>query len=263
MASNPSSAAGRGPQSRSPAEAGSEGSELPAFGRDGKREDLVQAMFDRVAPRYDLANTILSGGRDRAWRRIATAAAVPDGAHVLDVAAGTGVSSAEYVRQGADRVVAFDLSHAMLAAGERAGRGDPDYGPIEWVQGDAQHLPFEDATFDVVAISFGLRNVPDPRGALAEFHRVARPGARLVVLEFAAPTNAVFRRVYLGYLMRALPEIAKVVTSDPRAYVYLAESIRAWPDRRVVADWIEAAGWRGTRVRNPTGGIVAIHRATR
>lgn len=241
--------------------AGATPTELPAFGREGKREDLVQAMFDRVAPRYDLANSLLSLGRDAAWRRVASAATRPRGREVLDVAAGTGVSSAELVRQGARRVVALDLSHEMLEAGRARGHGRGDYAPIDWVQGDAQALPFEDATFDVVTISFGLRNVPDPRRALREFRRVTRPGGRLVVLEFAAPVNRVLRTVYLSYLMRALPEVARLVSSDPRAYVYLARSIREWPTRRVVADWIEEAGFVEPRVRDLTGGIVAVHRA--
>ncbi len=229
--------------------------QLPARGRDGKEEHAVQAMFDRVAPRYDIANTILSAGQDAHWRRIASAAAQPAGAEVLDVAAGTGVSSIELVRQGARHVVAFDLSHEMLAAGQKH-----DYPSVEFVQGDAQELPFADGSFDAVTISFGLRNIPDPEKALREFVRVLRPGGRVVVLEFAAPLWKPFRTVYLGYLMKALPEIAKAVTSSPEAYVYLAESIREWPNRREVADWMESAGMENVKVRNATGGIVAIHR---
>ena len=125
---------------------------------------------------------------------------------------------------------------------------------------DATRLPFADDSFDAVTISFGLRNVVEPQRALAEFARVAKPGARLVVAEFAAPTWAPFRRVYLEYLMKALPRIAEVVSSDPRAYTYLAESIRAWPDRRTIADWMQEAGWSGVQVKNLTGGIVAVHR---
>ncbi len=234
---------------------------LPAFGREGKDAALVQAMFDRVAPRYDLANALLSLGQDAHWRRVTAQAVDPAGAEVLDVAAGPGNVAEALVAQGARHVVALDLSYNMLAEGHRRWRGT-DIG-IDWVNGDALALPFPDATFDAVTISFGIRNVPDPEAALAEFARVTRPGGRVVVCEFAAPTWGPFRTVYTEYLMKALPRVARVVSSDPTAYVYLAESIRAWPDRRVVADWIEAAGYRDVKVKDLSGGIVAVHRGVR
>lgn len=234
---------------------------LPAFGREGKDAALVQAMFDRVAPRYDLANALLSLGQDAHWRRVTARAVDPAGAEVLDVAAGPGNVAEALVAQGARHVVALDLSYNMLAEGHRRWRGT-DIG-IDWVNGDALALPFPDATFDAVTISFGIRNVPDPEAALAEFARVTRPGGRVVVCEFAAPTWGPFRTVYTEYLMKALPRVARVVSSDPTAYVYLAESIRAWPDRRVVADWIEAAGYRDVKVKDLSGGIVAVHRGVR
>jgi demethylmenaquinone methyltransferase/2-methoxy-6-polyprenyl-1,4-benzoquinol methylase len=231
--------------------------ELPAAGREGKDAALVQAMFDRVAPRYDLANALLSLGQDAHWRRVTAAATDPAGRRILDVAAGPGNVAAAMVALGAREVVALDLSYNMLAEGHR--REPPG---IAFVNGDALALPFADDSFDGLTISFGIRNVPDPEAALAEFARVVRPGGRVVICEFAAPTWPPFRRLYLGYLMRALPEIAKVVSSDPSAYVYLAESIRAWPSRRTVADWMEAAGCRDVRVKDLSGGIVAVHRGT-
>lgn len=234
---------------------------LPAFGREGKELDLVQAMFDRVAPRYDLANTILSLGQDAHWRRVTAQAARPAGARVLDVAAGPGNVALAMLAEGAAEVIALDLSFEMLATGKRRWDGT-DIG-LRWVNGDAQALPFPAQTFDAVTISFGLRNIPDPAAALSEFARVTRPGGRLVVCEFAAPTWPPFRRMYLGYLMRLLPELARVVTSDPRAYVYLAESIRAWPDRATVAGWMADAGFSEVQVKDLTGGIVAVHRGVR
>ena len=234
------------------------GEVLPAAGRDGKDAVLVQAMFDRVAPRYDLANTVLSLGQDAHWRRVTAAAARPAGAHVLDVAAGPGNVAVELVRQGAEQVTALDLSFNMLWEGARRGHVG-----IAWVNGDALALPFSDATFDAVTISFGLRNVPDPEAALAEFARVTRPGGRIVVCEFADPTWRPFREVYRRYLVGALPRVARVVSSSASAYEYLAESILAWPDRRTLAGWIEAAGYDGVRVRDLSGGIVAVHRADR
>ena len=129
--------------------------------------------------------------------------------------------------------------------------------------GDALALPFKDAAFDAVTISFGLRNLVDPVAGLRELARVTRPGGRIVVCEFSHPTWAPFRAVYLGYLMRALPEVARRVSSNPDAYVYLAESIRAWPDQRELAAQLVEAGWHKVGWRNLTGGVVALHRAVR
>lgn len=231
---------------------------LPAAGRDGKDAALVQAMFDRVAPRYDLANAALSLGQDAHWRRVTAAAARPADAQVLDVAAGPGNVAVELVARGARRVVALDLSEQMLQVGARRGHDG-----IDWVNGDAQRLPFADATFDAVTISFGLRNVPDPQRAVAEFARVLRPGGRVVLCEFANPTWAPFREVYRRYLVGALPRLARVVSSSPEAYVYLAESILAWPDRAAVATWLTEAGFGEVGVKDLAGGIVAVHRGFR
>lgn len=231
---------------------------LPDPGRDAKDAALVQAMFDRVAPRYDLANALLSFGQDAHWRRVTAQAAEPSGAEVLDVAAGPGNVAIAMISAGARRVVALDLSYNMLAEGAR--RGYPD---ITFVNGDAQALPFPDASFDAVTISFGLRNVPDPERVLGEFARVLRPGGRVVVAEFAAPTWGPFRTLYTEYLMRALPEVAKAVSSDAPAYRYLADSIRAWPDRATLAGWMEAAGFERVQVKDLTAGVVALHRGYR
>ena len=228
---------------------------LPAAGRDGKDGALVQAMFDRVAPRYDLANAALSLGQDAHWRRVTARAAQPVDAEVLDVAAGPGNVAVELVAQGARRVVALDLSEQMLRVGYERGHVG-----IDWVNGDAQALPFPDDRFDAVTISFGIRNVPDPERAVAEFARVLRPGGRLVICEFANPTWAPFREVYRRYLVGALPNVARVVSSSPEAYVYLAESILAWPDRATVAGWLTAAGFAQVQVKDLAGGIVALHR---
>jgi demethylmenaquinone methyltransferase/2-methoxy-6-polyprenyl-1,4-benzoquinol methylase len=135
---------------------------------------------------------------------------------------------------------------------------------VPLVAGDALHLPFPDDSFDAVTISFALRNVVDTEGALRELARVTRTGGRLVICEFSHPTNAAFRTVYLSYLMRSLPAVASAVSSNPDAYVYLAESIRAWPDQRGLAARISGSGaWSRIGWRNLTGGVVALHRATK
>ena len=223
-----------------------------------KQPHEVAEMFDGVAQRYDLTNTVLSFGQDRGWRRATRAAlGLRPGERVLDVGAGTGVSTEEMARSEAF-AVGVDLSIGML----RAGHAVRPQVPL--LAGDALRLPFPDASFDAVTISFALRNVVDTEEALRELGRVTRPGGRLVVCEFSHPVNVAFRTIYLQYLMRSLPSVARTVSSNPDAYVYLAESIRAWPDQESLAARIGSAGpWTRVGWRNLTGGIVALHRATR
>lgn len=216
----------------------------------------VAAMFDGVAERYDLTNDVLSLGQTRLWRKaVAQAIDARPGERVLDLAAGTGTSSMPFLQAGAS-VVACDFSLGMLEVGRQRNPG------LDFAAGDATRLPFRDAAFDAVTISFGLRNVEDTTAALRELRRVTKPGGRLLVCEFSHPTFAPLRTVYLEYLMRALPAIADKVATNPEAYVYLAESIRAWPDQRGLATLIHASGWTKVGWRNLTGGIVTLHRAT-
>jgi demethylmenaquinone methyltransferase/2-methoxy-6-polyprenyl-1,4-benzoquinol methylase len=213
-------------------------------------------MFDAVARRYDVTNDVLSLGQDRQWRKAVIAAVDPQpGELVLDLAAGTGTSSQPFADRGAT-VVPCDFSLGMLQVGKKA---RPD---LPFTAGDGTQLPFADDTFDAVTISFGLRNIVDPLAGLAELQRVTRPGGRLVVCEFSHPTWAPFRTVYLEYLMKALPAISRTVSSSPDAYVYLAESIRAWPDQARLAALVARAGWQRPEWQNLSGGIVALHRAT-
>ena len=222
---------------------------------------LVQQMFDRVAPRYDVANSIFSLGQDRHWRRVAArSVGAGPGKTILDVATGTGALANAMADAGAD-VVALDFSWNMVATG--AARATPRRGHVWWSNGDGTALPLPDASVDGVTIAFGLRNLPDPAAGLAEFARVTRPGGRLVVLEFSAPTWKPFRSLYTRYLVGAIPSLARVVTSDPAAYRYLAESIQAWPDQAALARIIGSAGWSEVGWQDLTGGIVAAHRALR
>lgn len=217
----------------------------------------VAAMFDDVAQRYDITNDVLSLGQDRLWRRaVVEALAARPGERILDIAAGTGTSSEPLADTGVD-VVPADFSLGMLTVGKHR-RSD-----LMFTAADAMRLPFADAAFDAVTMSFGLRNVADPALALAEFARVTRPGGRLVVCEFSQPTNRAFRTLYSEYLMRAIPPVARRVSSNPDSYVYLAESIQAWPTQRTLAAVIAKSGWSGVEWRNLSGGIVALHRATR
>jgi demethylmenaquinone methyltransferase/2-methoxy-6-polyprenyl-1,4-benzoquinol methylase len=221
-----------------------------------KQPSDVRSMFDAVARRYDVTNDVLSLGQDRQWRKAVLAAVDPKpGERVLDLAAGTGTSSQPFADRGAE-VVPCDFSIGMLQVGKQARPHLP------FTAGDGTQLPFADDTFDAVTISFGLRNIVDPLAGLREMRRVTRPGGRLVVCEFSHPTWAPFRTVYVEYLMRALPPIARTLSSSPDAYVYLAESIRAWPDQAGLAALIGDAGWHAPEWSNLSGGIVALHRAS-
>lgn len=222
-----------------------------------KQPHEVATMFDDVAAKYDLTNDVLTAGIDRYWRRVVVEeVAARAGERVLDIAAGTGTSSVPFADAGV-HVVPADFSLGMLREGRRR---RPDLG---FTAADATQLPFADGSFDAVTMSFGLRNVQDVVGALREYRRVTRPGGRLVICEFSHPSNALGRGVYEGAILRALPVIARRVSSNPTAYVYLAESIAAWPTQSELSDLVREAGWAGVQCRNLTGGIVAVHRAVR
>jgi demethylmenaquinone methyltransferase / 2-methoxy-6-polyprenyl-1,4-benzoquinol methylase len=251
-----------------------------------KRPGDVAAMFDKVAPRYDLLNDVLSLGQDRWWRKVvAKAVGARTGEVVLDIAAGTGTSSVTFTAAGA-ACVACDFSLGMLRAGrnrlgvpgERArsatparppspasrhSASSPGPGPVRFVAGDALRLPLRDESFDVVTISFGLRNVADPDAALAEMFRVTRPGGRLVICEFGHLPSPRLDAIYGRYLMAALPAVARRLSPAGDAYEYLAESIRGWPDREELARRIAGAGWTAVRWRDLTLGVVTVHTARR
>lgn len=218
-----------------------------------KQPHEVAAMFDVVAKRYDITNDVLSMGQDRRWRaQVVQMVSPKPGERILDLAAGTGTSSEPFAHAGA-QVVPCDFSQGMLRVGKLA---RPELG---FTAGDGMRLPFADDVFDAVTISFGLRNFVDPVKGLREMRRVTKHGGRLVVCEFSSPTWAPLRTAYLRYLMRALPMIAKRVSSDPESYVYLAESIADWPDQEALAKFIVEAGWGRVDWKNLSGGIVALH----
>jgi demethylmenaquinone methyltransferase/2-methoxy-6-polyprenyl-1,4-benzoquinol methylase len=231
-----------------------------------KQPGEVAAMFDGIAPRYDLLNDILSMGQVRLWRRaVARITGAKPGERVLDLAAGTGTSTLTFTATGAD-AVACDFSLGMLQAGHTkigAGPEGDAHGRLGWVAGDALRLPFRDGAFDAVTISFGLRNVADTGAALAEMRRVTRPGGRLVVCEFSTITIAPADMLYRRYLLHALPAIARRTARNPEAYEYLAESIVDWPAQRELAGLIRAAGWSAVKWRDLSLGAVAVHVARR
>ncbi|WP_394554286.1 class I SAM-dependent methyltransferase [Agromyces sp. MMS24-JH15] len=224
----------------------------------GKDPSQVSAMFDRVAERYDLTNNVLSVGNAPLWRVATTRAVDPrPGQQILDVAAGTGTSSASLARSGAS-VVAADFSPGMIEVGRQR---QAHVRNLVFVEADATALPFGDDEFDAVTISFGLRNVHDPKAALAEFLRVTKPGGRLVVCEFSHPPTPFVRSGYRFYQRWVMPPLVRVASSNDTAYEYLNESIEAWPDQRTLSGWIREAGWTDVAHRDLTLGVVALHRA--
>ena len=223
-----------------------------------KRPGEVAAMFDLLAERYDLLNDLLSLGQDRRWRKVvASAVGATAGQRILDLAAGTGTSSRAFTGAGA-HCVACDFSLGMLGVGVRRPAAS-----VAFVAGDALALPFADASFDAVTISFGLRNLTDPDAGLAELLRVTRPGGRLVVCEFGHLPWRSLDVAYERYLAAVLPVVARRLSGNPAAYDYLAESIAGWLAQAELARRIRAAGWSAVGWRNFTMGVVAVHTARR
>ena len=211
-------------------------------------------MFDEVAPTYDLTNDLLSFGQTKRWRRIVAAAVDPKrGQRILDLAAGTGSSSVAFLKNGA-HVIASDFSEGMLAVGRKR------HPELEFVFADATNLPFKNAEFNAVTISFGLRNVVDVDKALAEMYRVVKPGGRVVICEFSKVKLPILKQFYGFYLTKLLPAFSRVASKTPEAYSYLAESIVAWPDQKQLAKQIAKAGFKRVEYRNLVFGVVAIHR---
>jgi len=221
----------------------------------GKDPEEVAAMFDGVARRYDLFNDLLSLGATKRWRRRVEKIIDPKpGMKILDIAAGPGSSSEGLHKAGSD-VTSLDFSKGMLDQGRKV----RPY--LNFVQGDALNLSFKENTFDLTTNSFGLRNTQDYKRALSEALRVTKPGGRIVIVEFSTPTFKPFRILYMNYLMKALPKLSRSGSSNPAAYGYLAESIRAWPKQGELARDLEAVGWKNSSWINLTGGVVAVHTA--
>lgn len=222
----------------------------------------VADVFHSVAQRYDIMNDLMSMGIHRLWKRatLERAAARP-GHHILDIAGGTGDLTAKFAKQvgPTGRVVLADINASMLNVGRdklmNLGMGQD----VEYVQANAEALPFPDNTFDRITIAFGLRNVTDKDKALRSMARVLKPGGRLLVLEFSKPTNAVFEKVYDQYSFQILPRIGQLVTQDGDSYRYLAESIRMHPDQPTLKAMMQDAGFDRVEYTNMTGGIVALH----
>ena len=227
---------------------------------------LVADVFHSVAARYDLMNDLMSGGIHRIWKRFTIElSGVRKGNAVLDIAGGTGDLAARFAELvGCEgRVVLADINESMLQVGRDKLLDTGRLGNIEFVQADAQFLPFPDDSFDCVTIAFGLRNVTDKDLALRSILRVLKPGGRLLVLEFSKPENELLSQAYDTYSFRILPFMGRLVANDSDSYQYLAESIRKHPDQETLLEMIEDAGFAQCQFHNMTGGIVALHRGVK
>lgn len=231
-----------------------------------KKAGLVANVFHSVADRYDLMNDLMSAGIHRVWKRFAIeVSAVRSGHRVLDIAGGTGDLTARFSELVGDdgEVVLADINDSMLKVGRDKLIDSGFHGNIEYVQANAENLPFPDDHFDVVSIAFGLRNVTDKDAALRSMLRVLKPGGRLLVLEFSKPGNEMLSRAYDTYSFKVLPLLGKLVAGDSESYQYLAESIRMHPDQETLKEMMELAGFTRCEFFNMTGGVVALHRGVK
>ena len=227
---------------------------------------MVADVFHSVASRYDLMNDLMSAGIHRVWKRFTIElSGVRRGNSVLDIAGGTGDLAARFADiVGADgKVVLADINESMLKVGRDKLLDTGQFGNLEFVQADAQSLPFPDDSFDCITIAFGLRNVTDKDAALRSMLRVLKPGGRLLVLEFSKPANPLLSKAYDTYSFKVLPLMGKLVANDSDSYQYLAESIRMHPDQETLKEMMEDAGFTGCEFHNMTGGVVALHKGVK
>ncbi len=229
--------------------------------REAEKAGMVRGVFESVASRYDLMNDLMSGGVHRLWKDAMMDWLAPrPGQRLLDVAGGTGDIAFRFLKRapGASAVV-LDMTAEMLEAGKTRADAEALAGQMEWIVGDAMALPFEDASFDVYTISFGIRNVTRIEEALSEARRVLRPGGRLMVLEFSEVPNPLLRQIYDLYSYNIIPPMGQAVTGDRDSYQYLVESIRRFPRQEAFATMIRAAGFEQVKYRNLTMGVAALH----
>jgi demethylmenaquinone methyltransferase/2-methoxy-6-polyprenyl-1,4-benzoquinol methylase len=223
---------------------------------------MVADVFHSVAARYDIMNDLMSGGIHRIWKRFTIElSGVRKGHSVLDIAGGTGDLAAKFseIVGSEGKVLLADINESMLRVGRDKLLDNGLQGNIEFVQADAQYLPFPEDSFDCITIAFGLRNVTDKSRALRSMLRVLKPGGRLLVLEFSKPKNELLSRAYDTYSFKILPVMGKLVANDSESYQYLAESIRMHPDQETLLGMMTDAGFERARYQNLAGGIVALH----
>jgi demethylmenaquinone methyltransferase/2-methoxy-6-polyprenyl-1,4-benzoquinol methylase len=228
---------------------------------EDQKAGRVQGVFNSVASKYDIMNDVMSVGIHRIWKEAMMDWLAPrSGQKLLDVAGGTGDISFKFLkRAGSGHATVLDLTEPMLIEGRKRAEADKMADSIDWVVGDAMALPFEDNTFDVFTISFGIRNVTRPQDALAEAYRVLKSGGRLVVLEFSHLPNDGMQKLYDLYSFNVIPQMGKMIAGDRDSYQYLVESIRNFPDQETFLAMIRDAGFENAKYRNLTMGVAALH----
>lgn len=228
---------------------------------EDQKAGRVQGVFNSVASKYDIMNDVMSVGIHRIWKEAMMDWLAPrSGQKLLDVAGGTGDISFKFLkRAGSGHATVLDLTEPMLIEGRKRAEADKMADSIDWVVGDAMALPFEDNTFDVFTISFGIRNVTRPQDALAEAYRVLKSGGRLVVLEFSHLPNDGMQKLYDLYSFNVIPQMGKMIAGDRDSYQYLVESIRKFPDQEGFLAMIRDAGFENAKYRNLTMGVAALH----
>lgn len=235
------------------------------FGFETVREEdkagRVQGVFSSVASKYDIMNDVMSGGVHRIWKDAMMDWLAPHpGQKLLDVAGGTGDIAFRFLkRAGSGHATVLDLTEPMLIAGRKRAEAESMHDSLNWVVGDAMALPFQDNTFDVYTISFGIRNVTRPQEALNEAFRVLRPGGRLMVLEFSQLPNPLMQKAYDAYSFNVIPRMGQLIANDRDSYQYLVESIRNFPDQDAFLGMVRAAGFDNAKYRNLTMGVAALH----
>ncbi|MEL7127279.1 MAG: bifunctional demethylmenaquinone methyltransferase/2-methoxy-6-polyprenyl-1,4-benzoquinol methylase UbiE [Pseudomonadota bacterium] len=228
---------------------------------EGDKAGRVQGVFSSVASRYDVMNDVMSAGIHRLWKEAMMDWLAPRaGQKLLDVAGGTGDISFRFLkRAGRGHATVLDLTEPMLTEGRKRAEAEAMQDSLDWVVGDAMALPFEDNTFDVYTISFGIRNVTRPQDALAEAYRVLKPGGRLMVLEFSQLPNDGLQKLYDLYSFNVIPRMGQVIAGDRDSYQYLVESIRKFPDQQTFLNMVRAAGFENAKYRNLSMGIACLH----
>lgn len=229
--------------------------------REEEKAGLVRDLFSDVANKYDIMNDVMSVGIHRVWKEAMMDWLAPrPGQKLLDVAGGTGDVSFKFLkRAGQAHATVCDLTEGMLVEGRKRAEAEALADSLDWVVGDAMALPFEDNTFDVYTISFGIRNVTRPQDALNEAYRVLKPGGRLMVLEFSQLPNPMMQKAYDLYSFNVIPRMGQVIANDRDSYQYLVESIRNFPDQETFLDMVRAAGFEQAKYRNLTMGIACLH----
>ena len=225
-----------------------------------EKESRVKDVFSSVAKNYDIMNDLMSLGVHRLWKDALMDWLSPQPhQHLLDVAGGTGDIALRFLRRGGGKVTILDINEDMLSAGQARPVMKPYQSKLEWIVGNAEKLPLEDASYDRVTIAFGLRNVTDRQAALREFYRILKPGGRFCCLEFSKVDNGFLSKIYDEWSFKVMPQLGQIVAKDKDSYQYLVESIRQFPDQFTLSDMITEAGFAQVRYRNLSGGIAAIH----